>query len=107
MAQHIKLLEWEPDDFVKPTCVGVYLYVCVILYINQSGFTIYSNIRGCQSSTWSQRGTQVNWSHHGDNPLQNNVPRFVSCPLLPGLLATRDVDTILHANPHINHKRVG
>ena len=27
------------------------------------------NIRGCQSGTWSQRGTKVNGSHHGDNPL--------------------------------------
>ena len=26
-------------------------------------------IRGCQSGTWSQRGTKVNGSHHGDNPL--------------------------------------
>ena len=25
--------------------------------------------RGCQSDTWSQRGTKVNGSHHGDNPL--------------------------------------
>ena len=31
--------------------------------------TIPSNIRGCQSGTWSQRGTKVNGSHHGDNPL--------------------------------------
>ena len=31
--------------------------------------TIPSNIRGCQSGTWPQRGTKVNGSHHGDNPL--------------------------------------
>ena len=31
--------------------------------------TIPSNIRGCQSGTWSQSGTKVNGSHHGDNPL--------------------------------------
>ena len=31
--------------------------------------TIPSNIRGCQSGTWSQRGTKVNGSYHGDNPL--------------------------------------
>ena len=31
--------------------------------------TIPSNIRGCQSGTWSQRGTKVDGSHHGDNPL--------------------------------------
>ena len=23
----------------------------------------------CQSRLWSQRGTKVNWSHHGNNPL--------------------------------------
>ena len=28
-----------------------------------------SNLRGCQSGTWSQRGTKVNGSHHGDHPL--------------------------------------
>ena len=28
-----------------------------------------SNVYGCQSWTWSQRGTKVNRSHHGDNPL--------------------------------------
>ena len=28
-----------------------------------------SNISGCQSGAWSQRGTNVNGSHHGDNPL--------------------------------------
>ena len=32
--------------------------------------TIPSNIRSCQSGTWSQRGTKVNVSHHGDNPLK-------------------------------------
>ena len=26
----------------------------------------------CQSRLWSQRGTKVNGSHHGDNPLQTN-----------------------------------
>ena len=30
---------------------------------------IPSNIRGCQFGTWSQRGTKVNGSHHGDSPL--------------------------------------
>ena len=40
-----------------------------ILHINRSGLNIPSNIRGCQSGTWSQRGTRLNGSHHGDNPL--------------------------------------
>ena len=44
---------------------------CCILHINRSGLnhTHCSNIRGCQSGTWSQRGTKVNGSHHGNNPL--------------------------------------
>ena len=42
---------------------------CCILHINRSGLNHTSNIRGCQSGTWSQRGTKVNGSHHGDNPL--------------------------------------
>ena len=29
----------------------------------------HTYIRGSQSGTWSQRGTKVNGSHHGDNPL--------------------------------------
>ena len=39
------------------------------IHINRSGLNHTSNIRGCQSGTWSQRGTKVNGSHHGDNPL--------------------------------------
>ena len=35
--------------------------------------TILSDIRGCQSGTWSQRGTKVNGSHHGDNLLTTGV----------------------------------
>ena len=62
--------------------VPAYSYCCIlhinrsglnhtsnILHINRSGLNHTSNIRGCQSGTWSQRGTKVNGSHHGDNPL--------------------------------------
>ena len=42
---------------------------CCILHINRSGLNQPSNIHGCQSGTWSQRGTKVNGSHHGDNPV--------------------------------------
>ena len=41
----------------------------VFFTLTDRASTISSNIRGCQSSTWSQRGTKVNRSHHGDNPL--------------------------------------
>ena len=46
------------------------MYCCCILHINRSSLNhIPSNIRGCQSGTWSQRGTKVHGSHHGENPL--------------------------------------
>ena len=43
--------------------------VVVFFTLTDRASTIPSNIRGCQSGTWSQRGTKVNGSHHGDNPL--------------------------------------
>ena len=43
--------------------------VVVFFTLTDRSSTIPSNIRGCQSGTWSQRGTKVNGSHHGDNPL--------------------------------------
>ena len=42
----------------------ILLYHCPLVV-----WSIPSNIHGCQSGTWSQRGTKVNGSHHGDNPL--------------------------------------
>ena len=45
------------------------VYVVVFFTLTDRASTIPSNIRGCQSGTWSQRGTKVNRSHHGDNPL--------------------------------------
>ena len=44
-------------------------YVVVFFTLTDRASTIPSNISGCQSGTWSQRGTKVNGSHHGDNPL--------------------------------------
>ena len=43
--------------------------VVVFFTLTDRASTVPSNIRGCQSGTWSQRGTKVNGSHHGDNPL--------------------------------------
>ena len=47
------------------------LYCTVVIFftLTDRASTLPSNIRGCQSGTWSQRGTKVNGSHHGDNPL--------------------------------------
>ena len=47
--------------------VGLLLFVSFTLIDRAS--TTPSNIRGCQSGKWSQRGTKVNGSYHGDNPL--------------------------------------
>ena len=49
--------------------VVVVVVVVVVFTLTDRASTIPSNIRGCQSGTWSQRGTKVNRSHHGDNPL--------------------------------------
>ena len=49
--------------------VVVVVVVVVVFTLTDRASTIPSNIRGCQSGTWSQRGTKVNGSHHGDNPL--------------------------------------
>ena len=48
-----------------------YVVVVVVVFftLTDRASTMPSNIRGCQSGTWSQRGTKVNESHHGDNPL--------------------------------------
>ena len=51
------------------TVVVVVVVVVVFFTLTDRASTIPSNIRGCQSGTCSQRGTKVNGSHHGDNPL--------------------------------------
>ena len=43
--------------------------VVVFFTLTGRASTIPSNIRGYQSGTWSQRGTKVNGSYHGDSPL--------------------------------------
>ena len=43
--------------------------VVVFFTLTDRASTIPSNIRGCQSGTWSRKGTKVNGSHHGHNPL--------------------------------------
>ena len=59
-----------PLALILRICVYVCMYVVVVVFtLTDRASTIHSNIRGCQSGTWSQRGTKVNGSHHGDNPL--------------------------------------
>ena len=59
------------DHLQMVTTPGVLdlVVVVVVFTLTDRASTIPSNIRGCQSGTWSQRGTKVNGSHHGDNPL--------------------------------------
>ena len=45
------------------------VFIVVFFTLTDRASTIPIYIRGCQSGTWSQRGTKVNGSHHGDNPL--------------------------------------
>ena len=49
--------------------MDVVVVVVFFTLLTDGASTIPSNIRGCQSGTCSQRGTKVNGSHHGDNPL--------------------------------------
>ena len=71
--------DWQPypvdpysaicDDYIPSS-----MYVVVFFTLTDRASTIPSNIRGCQSGTWSQRVTKVNGSHHGDNPPTNRDP---------------------------------
>ena len=71
--------------------------VVVFFTLTDRASIIPSDIRGCQSgTTWSQRGTKVNGSHHGDNPLLG--PTGIQ-------LATRSYAT-LQATAPTNNKTV-
>ena len=55
---------------VFQTCRMATATVVVVFFtLTDRASTILPSVRGCQSGTWSQRGTKVNGSHHGDNPL--------------------------------------
>ena len=71
-------------------------YIVVYFTLTDRASTIPSNIRGCQSGTWSQRGTKVNGSHHGDNPLLR--PTGIQ-------IATKDYATLQAMTP-TNNKTV-
>ena len=63
----VQINEWAPPRNSRRNPVVV--VVVVVFTLTNRASTIPSNIRGCQSGTWTQRGTKVNGSHHGDNPL--------------------------------------
>ena len=61
---------WSAESPTKRLCLPRSVVVVVVVFtLTDRASTKPSNIRGCQSGTWSQRGTKVNGSHHGDNPL--------------------------------------
>ena len=66
-------VEKDPAKIVEEGLFTLAMIFCVVVVVfftlTDRASTIPSNIRGCQSGTWSQRGTKVNGSHHGDNPL--------------------------------------
>ena len=67
MVNNMIAFSLNPRSFVQSFFDVVVVVVSFTLTDRAS--TIPSNIRGCQCGTWSQRGTKVNESHHGDNPL--------------------------------------
>ena len=69
----------------------------VVFTLTDRASTIHSNIRGCQSGTWSQRGTEVNGSHHVDNPLLR--PTGIQ-------IATKRYATLLQTMAPTNNKTV-
>ena len=56
-------LSSRPRTGLATTCITGYVVVVVVVFtLTDRASTIPSNIRGCQSGTWSQRGTKVNGS---------------------------------------------
>ena len=94
MQGHQKNVKTKQRQCSTPSHMVV---VVVVLFftLTDRASTIPSNIRGCQYGTWSQRGTKVNGSHHGDNPLLR--PTGIQ-------IATKCYAT-LHAMAPTNNKR--
>ena len=82
-----------PNSVSRPLFAVV---VVVFFTLTDRTSTIPSNIRGCQSGTWSQRGTKVNGSHHG----HKEVPRST------GIQITTKSYTTLQAMAPTNNKTV-
>ena len=70
--------------------------VVVFFTLTDRASTIPSDVRGCQSGTWSQRGIKVNGPHHGDNPLLG--PTGIQ-------IATKSYATLQAMAPTNNKKR--
>ena len=74
----------EPATYLRSVVQIFSLPYCYVFFtLTDRASTIPSNIRGCQSSTWSQRGTKVNGSHHGDNPLLRPTGIQIATKVMP------------------------
>ena len=72
VLQVIFLLQFSRQTIMRKKIIVLIAFVVVVVVVftlTDRASTIPNNIRGCQSGTWSQKGTKVNGSHHGDNPL--------------------------------------
>ena len=73
--------------------------VVVFFTLTNRASTIPSNIRGCQSGTWSQRGTKVNQSHHGDNQLlRPTVIQIATKSMRLQAMAPANIKTVCQAS---------
>ena len=59
----------------------------------------------CQSRLWSQRGTKVNGSHHGDNPLLRPTGIQIATKSFADLqaMAPTNIKTVLHQTSLLLH----
>ena len=85
----------------RKSTISSFCYCCcrilhIMFILTDRASTIPSNIGGCQSGTWSQRGTKVNGSHHGDNPLLRPT----------GIQIAKKCYATLHAMASTNNKTV-
>ena len=62
----------RPSSVTVCVCRRVYSYI-IIYRAGLNHTEEYMLLPTIPVRTWSQRGTKVNWSHHGDRPNQNQV----------------------------------
>ena len=62
------------------------LSYCLVLATEDTTLTqqVSHRLLKCRSRSWSQRGTKVNGSHHGDNPLLRPTGIQIATKPLPG-----------------------
>ena len=85
-------------DTVSPDCISIRININIVVVVVDSYIqrfvlateetTVTQQVSPrpikCQSRLWSQRGTKVNGSHHGDNPLLRPTGIQIATKPLPG-----------------------